>query len=57
LKKFLKWSKREYNKKQRIIALIPAGILFLALLPSTLIISSSIIDPHLKLRKITPEAN
>ena len=43
---FRKWTKHEYSVKQRIIALGFAGILFLLILPYTLVTYSIILDHH-----------
>ena len=48
----LKWSLKEYSKKQRILALIPAGLFFLIVIPLILIIVSPYLDRFLKLPKL-----
>ena len=47
--KILKWSMKKYSEKQRVIILIPAGMLFLVGIPLVLIILSPIIDTCLAL--------
>ena len=51
----LNWSKRRYSKGQRIIALIPACLLFLIGIPFALVILSPFIDTYLRLPKFVLE--
>jgi len=51
----LNWSKRRYSKGQRLIALIPACLLFLIGIPFTLVILSPFIDTYLHLPKFVLE--
>jgi len=51
----LNWSKRRYNKGQRLIALIPACLLFLIGIPFALVILSPFIDTYLRLPKFVLE--
>ncbi len=54
-KRFIEWAKKEYSKKQKIIAYIPAGVVFLILIPLTLIIVLPSLDMHLGLSKFISE--
>lgn len=47
--KFTEWSKRKYTERQRFLALIPEGILFVVIIPLILIIVPSWIDSLLDL--------
>ena len=49
MKKYQDWAKREYSIQQRLVALVPAGILFLLILPFLLIVASNAIDAWLRL--------
>jgi len=51
MKRFEDWAKKEYSIRQRVLLLIPLGILFVALIPFTLIILSTAIDSWLQLPK------
>jgi len=51
----LNWSERRYSKGQRIIALIPACLLFLIGIPFALVILSPFIDAYLRLPKFVLE--
>ena len=51
----LNWSKRRYSKGQRLIALIPACLLFLIGIPFALVILSPFIDTYLRLPKFVLE--
>ncbi|MBO8183100.1 MAG: isoprenylcysteine carboxylmethyltransferase family protein [Archaeoglobus sp.] len=42
--KILKWSKKEYNEKQRMLALIPEAILFVVVLPFVFWVISGFIE-------------
>ncbi|MCP8318052.1 MAG: isoprenylcysteine carboxylmethyltransferase family protein [archaeon] len=52
--RFVEWAKKEYSKKQRIIALIPLGVLFAILIPFILIMLPSL-DMYLGLPKFISE--
>lgn len=34
---FIKWSQRAYTEKQRLVAMIPLGILFVMIMPALLV--------------------
>ena len=47
--RFKKWAEREYSAKQRMIALVPEGILFVIAIPFFLVMASSALDQWLQL--------
>ncbi len=47
--KFLKQAEHEYSQNQRLIVLIPAGVLFLIILPTALVYFSSVLDNRFQL--------
>ncbi len=49
INRYLKWSQKKYSLKQRLLALIPAGLLFVIFLPGGLIILSGYLDRWLDL--------
>ncbi len=49
LKRFQKWAEHQYNVKQRIVALIPSGILVVLIVPLVLIAVSSRLDHWIQL--------
>jgi len=51
----LRWSKKKYGEKKRIIALIPAGLLFLIVIPIILVKFSLFIDAYLHLPSFMPK--
>ncbi len=53
--KFVKWSKRKYTKKQKIIGFVMAGLAFLVVIPFILASASPFIDTKLNLSKLIPE--
>jgi len=54
-KRFIEWAKKEYSKKQKIIAYIPAGVFFLILIPFILVIVLPSLDIFLGLLKFMSE--
>jgi protein-S-isoprenylcysteine O-methyltransferase Ste14 len=49
MNRFKKWSKREYSKAQRMIAIIFGGILFWIIVPFFIVVVSAFMDPWLSL--------
>ena len=49
MSRYLKWAEKEHSEVARIIALLPAGILFLILLPYILLVVSPSLDARLGL--------
>jgi protein-S-isoprenylcysteine O-methyltransferase Ste14 len=47
IKRMLKWAEKEYTMSQRILALIPAGFLFVLLIPFVLVRVAPFIDARL----------
>lgn len=50
-RRFEKWAEREYSAKQRITALVPAGLLFVVVIPYFLIVASAALDRWLHLHR------
>lgn len=40
--RFIEWSKKKYTKKERIMAMVPLGILFVIIIPAILVMTSSL---------------
>ncbi|RLI83705.1 hypothetical protein DRP07_03015 [Archaeoglobales archaeon] len=54
--RILKWSRKEYTKRQRMLALIPQATLFVAIVPSIFWVFSYTIDDHFRLPKfVSPD--
>jgi protein-S-isoprenylcysteine O-methyltransferase Ste14 len=53
MKRFLDWANHEYSLRTRILALIPAGFLFVFLLPYTLVVLLPRLDTAFNLPSIT----
>ena len=47
--RFLGWARREYSARQRLIALAFEGILFVAVIPALLVVTSAALDRWLQL--------
>jgi protein-S-isoprenylcysteine O-methyltransferase Ste14 len=56
MSQFKKWSQREYSLTKRIIALLPAGLLFLLILPYLFLVICPSLDQRLGLDRIQPGA-
>ena len=54
MSRYLKWAKKEHSEVARIIALLPAGILFLILLPYLLLVVSPSLDARLGMDRLNP---
>jgi protein-S-isoprenylcysteine O-methyltransferase Ste14 len=54
MSRYSKWAEKEHSEIARIIALIPAGILFLILLPYILLVVSPSLDARLGLDRLNP---
>jgi protein-S-isoprenylcysteine O-methyltransferase Ste14 len=54
MSQYSKWAGKEHNEAARLIALLPAGILFLILIPYTLLVVSPSLDPRLGLDLLSP---
>jgi protein-S-isoprenylcysteine O-methyltransferase Ste14 len=50
--RFVEWSKKKYTEKQRLIALIPEGILFVVIIPLILLVVPSYIDRWLNIPRL-----
>jgi protein-S-isoprenylcysteine O-methyltransferase Ste14 len=53
MKHFLEWAKHEYSLRARLLALFPAGLLFLIFFPYTLVVLLPRLDAALNLPRIT----
>jgi len=51
MQKFVDWAKREYSLGQRLLALIPAGVLIVLLIPLGIVVASAAIDHWLGLQR------
>ncbi len=49
MKRYKKWSEREYSKAQRLMAIIFGGIFFWLIIPFFIVVGSASIDPWLSL--------
>ena len=54
MSRYSRWAEREHSKGARIIALLPAGVLFLILLPYVLLVISPSMDTRLGLDRLNP---
>ena len=54
MSRFSKWARKEHSEGARLIALLPAGVLFLILLPYTLLAISPSLDARLGLDRFSP---
>ena len=54
MSRYSKWAKKERSEAARIIALLPAGFLFLVLLPYILLVVSPSLDARLGLDRLDP---
>jgi protein-S-isoprenylcysteine O-methyltransferase Ste14 len=54
MSRYSKWAKKERSEGARIIALLPAGFLFLILLPYILLVVSPSLDARLGLDRLDP---
>jgi len=52
MNRFLKWAEREYSVKQRMIALVLEGILFMIVVPFFLVAVSSSLDYRIQMPRI-----
>jgi protein-S-isoprenylcysteine O-methyltransferase Ste14 len=50
MSRYVKFAQKEHSEKQRIVALLPAGLLFLILLPYVIIVGGSSLDQRLGLQ-------
>jgi len=51
MKRYIKWSEREYSKAQRLRAIIFGGIFFWIIIPFFIVVGSAFMDPWLSLPK------
>jgi len=49
MKRYKKWSEREYSKAQRLMAIIFGGIFFWIVIPFFIVVGSAFFDPRLSL--------
>jgi protein-S-isoprenylcysteine O-methyltransferase Ste14 len=54
MSRYSRWAEREHSEGARIIALLPAGVLFLILLPYVLLVISPSMDTRLGLDRLNP---
>ncbi len=54
MSRYSKWAEREHSEGARLRALLPAGILFVVLLPYILLVMSPSLDARLGLDRISP---
>jgi len=54
MSRFSKWAQKEHSEGARLIALLPAGVLFLILLPYILLVISPSLDARLGLDRLSP---
>ena len=54
MSRYSKWAEKEHSEAARIITLLPAGILFLILIPYTLLVLSPSLDARLGLDLLSP---
>ena len=54
MSRYSKWAEKEHSEVARIIALLPAGILFLILLPYILLVVSPSMDARFGLDRLNP---
>jgi protein-S-isoprenylcysteine O-methyltransferase Ste14 len=54
MSRYSKWAKKEHSEAARIIALLPAGIFFLLLLPYILLVISPSLDARLGIDRLNP---
>ena len=54
MSRYSKWAEKEHSEAARVIALLPAGILFLILIPYILLVISRSLDARLGLDLLSP---
>ncbi len=54
MSRFSKWAEKEHSARARLIALLPAGVLFLIVLPYVLLVISPSLDSRLGLGRFSP---
>jgi protein-S-isoprenylcysteine O-methyltransferase Ste14 len=54
MSRYSKWAEKEHSEAARLIALLPAGILFLILIPHILLVISPSLDARLGLNLLSP---
>jgi protein-S-isoprenylcysteine O-methyltransferase Ste14 len=54
MSRYSRWAEKEHGEGTRIIALLPAGVLFLILLPYVLLVISPSLDTRLGLDRLNP---
>ena len=54
MSRYSRWAEKEHSEGARIIALLPAGVLFLILLPYLLLVISPSLDTRLGLDRLNP---
>jgi protein-S-isoprenylcysteine O-methyltransferase Ste14 len=54
MSRFSKWAEKEHSPGARLIALVPAGVLFLFVLPYVLLVISPSLDTRLGLGRFSP---
>ena len=54
MSRYSKWAEKEHSEAARVIALLPAGILFLILIPCILLVISPSLDARLGLDLLSP---
>jgi protein-S-isoprenylcysteine O-methyltransferase Ste14 len=56
MSRYSKWAEKEHSAGARLVALFPAGVLFLIVLPYVLLIISPSLDSRLGLGRLSPSA-
>jgi protein-S-isoprenylcysteine O-methyltransferase Ste14 len=54
MSRFSKWAEKEHSARARLIALLPAGVLFLIVLPYVFLVISPSLDSRLGLGRLSP---
>jgi protein-S-isoprenylcysteine O-methyltransferase Ste14 len=54
MSRYSKWAEKEHSASTRLIALLPAGVLFLIVLPYVLLVISPSLDSRLGLGRLSP---
>jgi protein-S-isoprenylcysteine O-methyltransferase Ste14 len=56
MSRYSKWAEKEHSAGARLVALLPAGVLFLIVLPYVLLVISPSLDSRLGLGRLSPSA-
>jgi len=54
MSRYSKWGEKEHSERDRLIALLPAGILFLVIIPYILLVTSPSLDARIGLDRLSP---